>query len=342
MIRLTITAVASLCRSMLALQAASLSSAALAQSPARPATEQPPAVVTGSRLPSTPTGLAKSVTVIDPLQLQQGNPARLEDILNRVMGIYVDQAGKTGSFASLYVRGAENSQLLIMVDGVKLNDPTTTRGSAYDLSSIDVGQIERIEILRGPESAIHGGEALAGVLNIITKKGVGGGVHGNAYAGRGEDDDQRLGGSLTFGAERVRAQVGVGRSEDGSHSSDAWLRQNTFSSSVRVAPGSGHRRRSVRAPRAAQERGVPRRQRRSATRREPRQYQGRDATHTAYGVRGGTFLSPTLRLHVGASTSAARAPTTPQSTRVCAIRSGPTSATPISAARRCTLPARSS
>ena len=73
-----------------------------------------------------------------------------------------------------------------MIDGVKVNDPTTTRGSAYDLSSIDVYQIERIEVLRGPASAIYGAEALAGVVNFITKKGKQSGVGGSAYGAIGQ------------------------------------------------------------------------------------------------------------------------------------------------------------
>ena len=138
-------------------------------------------LISGSRLPITESGLAQNVTVIDQRQIQESSPARLEDILGRVAGVYLDHAGKTGGFSSLYMRGAENSHLLVMVDGVKMNDPTTTRGSAYDLSSIDVHQVERIEILRGPASAIHGGEALSGVVNIIMKKPTQPGVSGSVY-----------------------------------------------------------------------------------------------------------------------------------------------------------------
>lgn len=92
-------------------------------------------IVTGTRLPASAAGLAQSVTVIDQAEIQRLHAARVEDILGRVTGAYVDQAGATGSFASMYMRGAENSHLLILLDGVKLNDPTTTRGSAYDLSA---------------------------------------------------------------------------------------------------------------------------------------------------------------------------------------------------------------
>jgi vitamin B12 transporter len=199
-------------------------------------TDLPQVGITGSRLPVTPSGLAQSVTVIDQKQIQESSPARVEDILGRLTGVYVDQAGKTGGFSSLYMRGAENSHLLIMIDGVKVNDPTTTRGSAYDLSAIDVDQIERIEVLRGPASAIHGGEALAGVVNIITKKSTQPGVSGSVYGALGQDRFQKIGGSVAVGGEVVRGQVSVGHSREGSSTDDGFLRLNTFSGSLRATP----------------------------------------------------------------------------------------------------------
>lgn len=207
---------------------------ALAQSDA------PTVIVTGTRLPASAAGLAQSVTVIDQKEIQQANPARIEDLLARVTGAYVDQAGATGGFASLYMRGAENSHLLILLDGVKLNDPTTTRGSAYDLSSIDINQIDRIEVLRGPASAVYGGEALAGVVHIITKRGAQAGVSGNGYLAVGGDHHRRYGASVGIGADSVRAQINAGSSQDGtSGSDDGKLRLDSVSGSVRFLPGAG-------------------------------------------------------------------------------------------------------
>ena len=152
-------------------------------------------------------------------------------------GAYVDQAGKTGGLASMYMRGAENSHLLIMLDGVKLNDPTTTRGSAYDLSSLDISLIERIEVLRGPASAVDGGEALAGVVHIITRRPAQPGVSGSAWGAAGRDHHRKLGGSVGFGMPTMQAQVGTGRSEEGRSGSDATLCLNTASGSLRFSPG---------------------------------------------------------------------------------------------------------
>ncbi len=150
-------------------------------------------VVTGTRLPMTSAGLAQNVTVIEQAEIQASHPSGIEDVLSRVTGIYVDQAGSAGGFVSMYLRGAENSHLLILLDGVRLNDPTTTRGSTYDLSAIDVNQIERIEVLRGPASAVYGGEALAGVVHFITRRAAVNGIAGSGYAAAGGDDERSYG-----------------------------------------------------------------------------------------------------------------------------------------------------
>jgi vitamin B12 transporter len=198
--------------------------------------EAPPEVlVAGSRLPITPSGLAQSVSVIDSRQIQQFDPGRLEEMLSQVSSVYVDSAG-TGGFSSLYMRGGENSHLLMLIDGVKVNDPTTTRGSAYDLSTIDVRQIERIEILRGPASALHGGEALAGVINVITRPVSGSGIQGSAYGGAGQEGYARAGAAASASSRKWAGQLAASTSRDGESGDDATLRLNTFSGSLRFAP----------------------------------------------------------------------------------------------------------
>lgn len=200
----------------------------------------PGIVVTGTRLPQTPAGLAQNSTVIAQQDIQDTYPERIEDLLARVTGAHVDAAGATGGFASLYLRGAENSHLLVLLDGVKLNDPTTTRGSAYDLSSLDVSRIERIELLRGPASAIYGGEALAGVLHIITRPpATRTGVSGTGHLAMGGDRYRKLGGSLAFGQDRLQARLSAGHSEDGGSRRDAKLELDTFSGSVRYQADGG-------------------------------------------------------------------------------------------------------
>ena len=103
-----------------------------------------------------------------------------------------------------------------MIDSVRVNDPTTTRGSAYDLSSIDIYQLDRIEVLRGPASAIYGADALAGVVNFISKKGKQSGVGGTAYGAIGQYEYQKAGGSVSGGNDMVQGLLSAGYSHEGS------------------------------------------------------------------------------------------------------------------------------
>jgi len=257
-------------------------------------------LVAGSRLPITPDGLAQSVSTIDSRQIQQFNPGRLEELLSQVSSAYVDSAG-TGGFSSLYMRGGENSHLLVLIDGVKVNDSTSTRGSAYDLSAIDVRQIERIEILRGPASAIHGGEALAGVINIITRPVSGSGIEGSAYGGAGQESYARAGGTLSASNQTWTGQFGVSTSRDGQSGDDATLRLNTLSGYLRYALASRlgseifvrrTERESVAFP---DDSGGPR----LAVNREQTL---RDARDTVYGanVAWGDWKSPSVKVGVSA------------------------------------------
>jgi vitamin B12 transporter len=196
----------------------------------------PGVVITGTRLPLTPSGMSQTITIVDDKELQLTDPANIEEVLSRVPGVFVDRVG-AGGFSSLYLRGAESSHILIMIDGVRVNDPTTTRGSAYDLSSIDVAQLERVEVLRGPASAIYGADALAGVVNFITRKGVATGVGGSVYGSIGQYKYEKVGGSASAGNDVVQGLVSAGYSYEGSSVDDAYVRLNTYSATMRLTPG---------------------------------------------------------------------------------------------------------
>lgn len=208
-----------------------------AQQPSAPVYEGEGLVVSASRLPNTPSGLAQSVTIITGEELRRNNPASTKEALGTAVGIHVDQVGKAGGFSSVYVRGAEQSHLLILIDGIRVNDATTTRGSTFDLSEIDLASIERIEVLRGPGSAVHGGEALAGVLNIVTKQAVAGKPKAALHAGVGEFGYLRGGASVGGGSEAVRYSFTAGHEAAGKHSEEeAYQRLNTVGASVKFTP----------------------------------------------------------------------------------------------------------
>ena len=128
-------------------------------------------VVTATRKEQKQSQTGKVVTVIDQGVLQKNSGRSLTEILNQYAGIYIAGANSApGSNQELYLRGAATGNSLILLDGIPLQDPSNIT-NAYDLNNIQPDQIEKIEILKGAQSTIWGSNAVAGVINIITKKG---------------------------------------------------------------------------------------------------------------------------------------------------------------------------
>lgn len=125
-------------------------------------------VVTGTYNPLAVEQLSSAVTVLDHELITQLNKTNLADLLQSVPGVLIERQGGPGGLAVASIRGGESNYTVVMVDGVAMNDPGNSRGGAFDLGNINVESIERIEIVRGPQSAIYGADALAGVINIIS------------------------------------------------------------------------------------------------------------------------------------------------------------------------------
>ena len=133
------------------------------------ATPSPEIVVTGSRVATPEDDVAANITVLRREDFDVEKPTRLSDLLRRVAGVHIDQVGGRGGTGSIYMRGADPNYTLVLVDGVRVNDPTNARGGSFDFSTFDIADVERVEIARGPYSAVYGGDALAGVINIVTR-----------------------------------------------------------------------------------------------------------------------------------------------------------------------------
>ncbi len=125
-------------------------------------------VVTAGRTPIEEGKTGRAVTVITGKQLEAYQVRYLADALRLVPGFSVSRSGTKGGMTNIRVRGAEANHLLVMVDGVEVS---SAEGGAFDFGAIQAEDIERIEILRGPQSAFWGAGAAAGVVNIITKGG---------------------------------------------------------------------------------------------------------------------------------------------------------------------------
>lgn len=128
-------------------------------------------VVTATKTPIKQSQTGKVVSVIDQATLQKSGGKTLTEILNYQAGLYINGANNTlGTNPDVYLRGASSGNTLILLDGIPVNDPSLINNS-FDLNNINPAQIERIEILKGAQSTLWGSDAVAGVINIITKKG---------------------------------------------------------------------------------------------------------------------------------------------------------------------------
>ncbi len=129
-------------------------------------------VVTATRLPTSSEEVASSVTVITAEEIEASGVNSVLEILNTVPGLDIIRLGGVGQQSSGFIRGADPEHVLVLVDGFPVNDPSSPKGT-FNWAYMTVDNIEKIEILRGPQSTLYGSDAMAGVINIITKRGGG-------------------------------------------------------------------------------------------------------------------------------------------------------------------------
>jgi vitamin B12 transporter len=127
-------------------------------------------VVTATRVETPIEEIASSVTVISSEEMRKKQKPTVLEVLRATPALDVVQTGGVGKTTSISIRGANSEHTLVMIDGVEVNDPISV-GRSYDFAHLTVDNIERIEILRGPQSTLYGSDAIGGVINIITKKG---------------------------------------------------------------------------------------------------------------------------------------------------------------------------
>ncbi|MBL7864631.1 MAG: TonB-dependent receptor [Cyclobacteriaceae bacterium] len=127
-------------------------------------------VVTATKFPKSLSETAKVLTVIDEEQLARSSGKDLSQLLNEQTGLIINGATSSpGKDKSVYLQGAKSDYTLVLLDGIPLNDPSAIGGGAYDLRMIPIDQVQRVEILKGSQSTLYGSDAIAGVINIITK-----------------------------------------------------------------------------------------------------------------------------------------------------------------------------
>lgn len=184
-------------------------------------------IVSGSRIADGARAQV-SRTVIDAAEIAIRQPANVTELLRQVAGINVIAQGGRGGLASVVMRGGESNFVVVVIDGVKVNDPTNTRGGSFDFSTLDVQSIERVEVIRGPLSSVHGADALAGVISITTLKGRGRPA-ATLSLGAGSDDQTTASVSLAGERGRVNYGLALSSSDDGETVAGSQYEDSTLS-----------------------------------------------------------------------------------------------------------------
>ncbi len=129
-------------------------------------------VVTATRYETQAKETGKSIEVITEEDIKKSGKKSVSELLEMLPGVTITGYGNYGSSTKVYIRGSRKANALILVDGVRLSDPTSV-GKQVDLGILTSDNIERIEVIKGAMSSLYGSEATGGVINIITKKGKG-------------------------------------------------------------------------------------------------------------------------------------------------------------------------
>ncbi len=127
-------------------------------------------VVTATRTKKSIKDVGSSITVIGREQIENSKSQMVQDVLRQVPGIEVTRTQGLGGTTSIFMRGAESNHTLVFVDGVEVKSATT---GGFNFANLTTDNIERVEVLRGPQSTLYGSDAIGGVINIFTKRGKG-------------------------------------------------------------------------------------------------------------------------------------------------------------------------
>jgi vitamin B12 transporter len=166
-------------------------------------------VVSAEAEPESAASLGVAATVIDAAEIAASKATTVLDLLRTVPGLDIVQSGGPGTVTSLFLRGTSSTQTLVLVDGVPLNSPYF---GGTDLSALSVANVERVEVVRGPFSALYGSEAIGGVVRVFTRKGAAKGeVSGRATLGLGNVSAKEAFAEVALGSGPLTGSAGFRR-----------------------------------------------------------------------------------------------------------------------------------
>ena len=162
-------------------------------------------VISANKTPQSISETTSDMTVITAEDIEEKGYQTVAQAISTQAGIQVAHSGGLGQPTSFFMRGMDSGQVLVLIDGMRLNDPSTTNGTAL-LDTLTTSNIEQIEIIKGGSSSIWGSNASAGVINIITKQPKDG-VHGSLALSYGSYNTKGIDADLSYKDEKFTAQV---------------------------------------------------------------------------------------------------------------------------------------
>jgi vitamin B12 transporter len=197
----------------LAVRVGFVSAAAHADDAAKKSNELGTIIVTGSQLPSDTKTTGSSVTVIGEQEIEDGQYRNALGALQQVPGLDIVQSGGFGGNAAVFLRGGNSEGTLVLLDGIELNNPATPNRS-YNMANLTLENIERVEVIRGPQSTIYGSDAMGGVINLVSKKAQEG-VHSTVTSEAGSYNSFTQVGNLSYGSKGFDVSTGITRQDIG-------------------------------------------------------------------------------------------------------------------------------
>lgn len=167
-------------------------------------------VVTASRSPQRAPDVIAQTTVVDAAEIARSGAGSVADVLQRQPGIEIARNGSAGAATSVFLRGANSNQVVVLLDGVRIGSSTSGTAS---WNAIPLEAIARIEIVYGPLSTLYGADAVGGVIQIFTRKGEGTGTSASAALGAGSDATRQGSAHLAGTAGALRYAFGAGHEE---------------------------------------------------------------------------------------------------------------------------------
>jgi vitamin B12 transporter len=175
------------------------------------ATEQ--VVVSATGIPTPESQIASSVTIITADEIERKQQRLLPDVLREVPGLNIVQTGGPGGLTAIFVRGTNSNHTKVFIDGIDVSDPSSTN-SGFDISQLQTLDIERIEVLRGPQSGLYGSDAVGGVIDITTRSG-NGPLQTQGYLEGGSFDTFNQAANISGSANQFHYSANIGHFHSG-------------------------------------------------------------------------------------------------------------------------------